>query len=152
MKKLILSAAFAVFAVMAFAQSNADKKQKEDVAKLFKTDAKDISFTSDAMIFHPDYVAPKKSKRKDKNALQSGAITSSYTMADGSTMQWLLLYNKTTKQAEGVALDNSLTSSDQFVAQPLPTNFWEKAQQSLTKGDEANQKLSIEALLKQVYK
>ncbi len=150
MKKIIFSLAFAFFASLSFAQ------KKDDV----------IAFQSDFGVLNPAFYTDEslkkvENKRGKKNAVTVEATTkikpdailkNSYQMADGSTLTWILIYDKKSKAASFVGFENSAVQGGDFVKQELPANFWEKAQQSLTKGDEANQKLSIEALLKQAYK
>jgi len=138
MKKLILSAAFAVFAVMAFAQN--------------ESKFSDFMILNEANLKSP--IKPKKNKNGAKMNFKTAIdseLKGEYKLEDGSTMKWVARYDKATKVVSIFGFDHS-ANNKQIQEQPLPANFWEKAQQSLTKGDEANQKLSIEALLKQVYK
>jgi hypothetical protein len=156
MKKLFFIALFSFFASATFAQN------KTKPNKGIKD--KDISFSSDIVMLNPAYLTmpteklEKKAKKNKKSSLNiqmstkaNKMLTSSYILADGSTFTWIFLFDQTSKKATTLGLDNNKTSSDNFVSKELPANFWEKAEQSLLKGDETNQKLSIEAILKQVY-
>ena len=140
MKKIILAAMLLGCASLGFAQKRKATSYSSDVLIL-----------NEANLQTPIKAQGKKAKAKMKVAAKN-VLQGEYKLADGNTMKWFLMYDKSTRTVSSLGLDHSAQSSGTFVSQPLPANFWEKASETFIKNDEANQKLSIQALLQQVYK
>ncbi len=138
MKKIIFLFAFVLFASLSFAQ------QQKDFS--------DFMIINDANLKKPLKVKSGKKRIKfDFKTPYTTQLKSEYQLADGSTLKWTAYYDPSSKTVSMFGFDhssNGLTAQEKS----LPVDFWAKAQQSLTKSDETNQKLSIEALLKQAYK